>query len=112
MVVDDVGTKFIRVSINTRLESAIGHPDREAPGMMVTAIVIRSQLALAVVGPAEFASPDHQGLFQQASLLQVLDQCGGSLVYVLTLSFYFSRQIAMAIPPLVIQLDETHTAFG
>src|SRR5258708_26727805 len=94
-VFKDIVPEFFRPSIYPRHGPAPGHPDRKTAWMVVPAVVIHEKLALTIIRTAEFSAPDHQGLFQQASLFQVLDQRGGSLIYVFTLSFYFRRQIAM-----------------
>ena len=57
-----------------RLDAAAGQPDGEAARMMVAAVVVGGQLALAVDGPAELAAPDDQRVVEQAALLQVRDQ--------------------------------------
>lgn len=48
-----------------------GEPVGEAIGVMVSAVVGRSQFALAVYGSPEFASPNDERVFQHAALLQV-----------------------------------------
>src|SRR5258708_14747650 len=94
-VFNDIVPEFIRLSIYPRPGPAPRHPDRKTAWMVVPAVVIHEKLALTIIRTAEFSSPDHQGLFQQASLFHTLDQHGGTLIYVFTLSFYFRRQIAM-----------------
>ena len=42
--------------------------------MMVAAVVLRRQLALAVDRAAELAAPDDQRVVEQPALLQILDQ--------------------------------------
>jgi hypothetical protein len=59
------------------LDAAAGHPDGEAAGMMIAAVVGRGELALGVVGAAEFAAPDHEGVVEHAALFQVGDERGG-----------------------------------
>ena len=41
----------------------------EAAGMMVAAVVVGGQRALAVDGPAELAAPDDQRVVEQPALL-------------------------------------------
>lgn len=43
----------------TRPKSAARHPNRETPRMMVPAILVRRQPALAVYGPPELAAPNN-----------------------------------------------------
>ena len=56
-------------------DAAAGQPDGEAAGMMVAAVVVGRQPALAVDGSAELAAPDDQRVVEQPALLEVPDQC-------------------------------------
>ena len=71
---------------------------REAARMMVAAVIVGRQLALAIYGAAEFAAPDDQRVVEQAALLQVLDQRGRGLVGVAALAGDLPRQVACAGP--------------
>src|SRR4051812_44989970 len=63
---------------NSRLHAATCEPHGEASGMMIAAIVVRRELALAINGPAELTAPCHERVIEQTSLLQILHQtCGG-----------------------------------
>ena len=42
--------------------------------------MVSALLSLGGGGPSEFSTPDDQGFFQQATLLEVGQQCGNSLV--------------------------------
>src|SRR5258707_8654094 len=46
------------------LDAATCHPNREAAGMMVAAVVGFGKRALGVNGPAKFAAPNHERVFQ------------------------------------------------
>ena len=48
--------------------------------MMIAAVVVVGQPALAVDGAAEFAAPDHQRVVEHAALFQILNQRRGGLV--------------------------------
>ena len=48
----------------------------EAPTVMVAAVVVFGQLALRVDRAAELAAGDHEGVLEQAALLQVHDESG------------------------------------
>ena len=48
--------------------------------MMIAAVVVGGQLALAVDGAAEFAAPDDQRVVQHAALFQILHQRRGGLI--------------------------------
>src|SRR5262249_35242368 len=63
-------------------------------------------------GPAELAAPNHQSVFEHASLLQVLNQRRGRAIGVLAVLLDVSGQVAMLVPGLVIKLDKAHTAVG
>ena len=62
---------------NPRLDAGARHPEREALGMVVAAVVVAGELALAIDGPAELAAPDHQRVVEQPALLEVGDQREG-----------------------------------
>ena len=51
--------------------ASAGEPIGEAVGVMVPAVVGTSQLALAVYGSPEFATPNDKRVFQHAALLQI-----------------------------------------
>ena len=51
-------------------DAPAGQPDGEAAGMVVAAVVVGRQPALAVDGSAELAAPDDQGLIEQPALLR------------------------------------------
>jgi hypothetical protein len=87
-------------------------PIGEAVGVMVPAVVGRSQLALAVYGSPEFATPNDKGIFQHPALLQIREKGGSSLVGVLALASHVSRSPSVSIPSTVKELDEAHAAFG
>ena len=82
--------------------------------MMVAAVVVRRELALAVDRAAEFAAPDDQRVVEQAALLQVLRSsaadawsvsrhCAGDLL---------AARFAVLVPAAVEELDEAHAALG
>ncbi len=56
---------------DARLDSAAGHPDREAVRMVVAAQELRAAARLVHRGAAELAAPDHQRLVQQPAPLEV-----------------------------------------
>ena len=85
---------------------------REAARMMVAAVILRREIALAVDGAAEFAAPDDQRVVEHAALLQVLDQRGRGLVGVAALRRQLARDAFVMVPAHVIELDEAHAALG
>src|SRR6185312_17479357 len=56
---------------DARLDPTAGRPGGEAPGVMIAAVVVGGEFPLAVIRPAELASPEHQGVLEHAPLLQV-----------------------------------------
>src|SRR5262249_18031675 len=71
-VVDDVVTKVVGLAVDdARLDAAAGHPDREATRVMIAAVVVARQLALAVDRAAELAAPDDERVVEQAEALQI-----------------------------------------
>src|SRR3546814_2505991 len=75
--------EFIRFTIDdARLDTSAGHPHGKGPGVVIASVAINVQVPLAVIGAAEFAAPDHQGVFQEPALLQIGDQGGRSLIYI------------------------------
>ena len=96
---DDVVAEVVGLAVgDARLDAAAGQPDGEAARMMVAAVVVGGQRALAVDGAAELAAPDDQRVVEQAALLQVRDQRGGGLVDVAALAGDLRGQVACAGP--------------
>ena len=54
------------------LDSATREPHRETAWVMIAAVVVFSQLALAVDCPAEFSTPTLPAVVEQSRLLQVI----------------------------------------
>ena len=70
-VAGDVVAEVVGLAVgHARLDAAAGQPDGEAARMMVAAVVVGGQLALAVDGAAELAAPDDQRVVEQAALLR------------------------------------------
>ena len=58
-VLDDVVAEVVGLAVgDAGLDPAAGQPDGEAAGMVVAAVVVGGQRALAVDRAAEFAAPD------------------------------------------------------
>ena len=76
-VVGDVVAEVVGLAVgDAGLDAAAGQPDGEAARVVVAAVVVGGQRALAVDRPAELAAPDDQRVVEQAALLQVGDQGG------------------------------------
>ena len=66
-VLGDVVAEVVGLAVgDPGLDAAAGQPDGEAAGMVVAAVVVGGQRALAVDGAAEFAAPDDQRVVEQA----------------------------------------------
>ena len=63
-----------------RLDAAAGHPHGEAARMVVAAVVVLREPALAVDGAAKLAAPDDERVVEQAALLEVLDEAVAGLI--------------------------------
>ena len=72
------------------LHSTSGHEHGEA-----VVVVVPSLFSLGGGGPAELSTPDHQGLIQQATPLEIPDQGRNALVTGL-------RQLGMATPDVSV----------
>ena len=65
---NDVVAEIISLTVgDARLDTAAGHPNREAPRMMITTIVFTRQITLAVNGAAKFTAPDHKRVIEHAT---------------------------------------------
>ena len=62
------------------LDAAARHPEAEAARVMVAAVVGRSELALGVDRSPELAAPEDEGVFEEASLFEILDEGKGGAV--------------------------------
>ena len=93
------------------LDAGAGEPH----GVGVNVVVAADCLAgLAHGGAAEFAAEDDQRIFQQSSLLEVLEQRGAGLVDLLAAIVKRLAEVligaAMVVPIGVIELDESDVA--
>ncbi len=107
-VLDDVVAELVGLAVDmAAFDAAAGHPEAEATGVVVATVGVLGDLALAIRGAAEFAAPDHERIFQQPALLEVLDERRRSLVGLLALALDAAGQTAVLVPALVEELDET-----
>src|SRR5262245_48572232 len=105
-IADDVVAVVVGFAVaHAGPDAAAGEEEREAAAMVVAAMVGRGQRALAVDGAAELAAPDDQRVFQEATLLEVLDERGGGLIDVVALATDLPRQVAVLVPAAVHELD-------
>ena len=108
---DDVVAEVVGLSVDgPGPDSAPCHPDGGAARVVVAAVVVRRQLPLRVASSAELAAPDDQRVLQETAALEVEHQGCGGAVGLLALLPDRSRQVAMLVPALVVELDEAHVA--
>ena len=64
---DDVVAELVGLAVHDAgLDAGACHPDGKTLGMVVAAVVVARELALAVDRAAEFAAPDDQRVVQQS----------------------------------------------
>src|SRR5688500_18593789 len=89
-----------------RLNPAASHPDGETTAVMIPAIVFRLDFTLAVNGAPKLPAPDHEGIFEEAPLLEVFHQGCAGLIGIPALFTNPLGQIAMLVPTAMIKLNE------
>ena len=98
-IVDGAEAEVIAGAVgHAALDAAAGQPHGEAPAVVVAAVVVLGQRALAVDGASELAAPDDQRVVEQPALFEVFDQRGARLVGVAALDFKLRRQIEPSSP--------------
>ena len=105
----DTHTQFIGFAIlQTRLAAAACHPGTISVGVMVPAPDLAIvEIILDEGGAAEFAAPDHQGVIEQAPLLQILHQRPRRLIGIAALGVQLGGEAIVLVPTGVHHL---HTA--
>ena len=94
------------------LDAAACEENGEAARVVIAAVVVLRQGSLRVDGATKFPTPDDQGIIEQATLLEIFDQCRGGLIGVMALTADGFRQGEMLVPAHVEKLHKTHIAFG
>ena len=80
--------------------------------MVVAAVVLLGEDALAVGGAAEFPAPDDEGFVEEAALFEVGDEGGGALVGFLTFLAQSGGEAAVVVPVAMAELDKADAALG
>src|SRR5262245_26377277 len=108
-VFDGVVADVVRAAVDeSGFDSAAGHPDRIAVGVMVAPVA-----ALAYRGAPEFAGPDDQRVFQKAARFEVFQQPGDRLVDFAGVLGVEVVEVAVLIPFVAVRaLYVAHVAFG
>ncbi len=93
-------------------DASAGHPGGEAFGVVVAAVVVTGESALAVGGASEFSGEDDEGVIEHAALFEVVDEAGAGLVDVVGLAAHFIGEVDVVVPATVEELDEADAALG
>lgn len=110
-IVGDVVGEVIGFAVGlAAFNTASGHPHAEGTWVVVSAVVLPGQLALAVDGATEFSAPDDEGVIEHAALLEVLDEGPSWLVDVIALLFEVGGEIFVLVPATVKDLHELDAA--
>tara|TARA_Y100001934_G_C11930889_1_gene575673 strand:- start:18 stop:329 length:312 start_codon:yes stop_codon:yes gene_type:complete len=80
--------------------------------VVIAPVIVLGELALRVDGAAEFATAYHEGVLEQASLLEVSHEGCGGLVHVFALLANLGGEGAVLVPTPVKELDVGDPAFG
>ena len=112
-VFGDVVAEVVGLAVGqAALDPAAGHPHREVAGMVVAAVVVGGEGALAVDGATELAAPDDQGVVEHAEAFEILDEGGAGLVGGGAQVADVPRQAAVVVPAAQEDLRERHPALG
>ena len=104
--------------VSLAMHDSFFHTSASKPhGEGVNMVVAAHQFSHLTHGrAAEFSTPHHQRVFQQAPPLQVQHQCGAGTVGLETHLFQGATQmvhgVAMVVPIGVVKLHEAHTALN
>ena len=111
-VLDDVVAELVGLAVDlAALGAAAGHPHREAARVVVAAVVLLGESALAVDRAAELAAPDDERVVEHPALLEVLDEGVAGLVDVLALAPHAARKVGVMVPVVMVDLDEADASF-
>jgi len=71
-IADDVVGKVVGLADHvTGLDAAAGEPHGKAARMVVAAVIVLGEMALAVDGAPEFAAPDDERVVEKPALLEI-----------------------------------------
>src|SRR5215813_9420105 len=96
LVLDSVPAKFVRRAVNdAAFDAPAGQPHRESERMMLAPVG-----SLGGWGPAKFAAPNHERIFQKTARFQVFQKSGDGPVHGGTIVGEFLLEFAMLVPKL------------
>ena len=79
--------KIVRFSMDDAASDAASrHPDAETTGVVISTVGLIRQLALAINSSAKLSSPDHQSIFEQTPVFQILAETSAGLIDVFALA--------------------------
>src|SRR5439155_4968375 len=108
-LLNDVVAEVVGLAVDDAgFDAAAGHPGREATRMVIAAVIVFGQLALAIDRSAKLAAPDNERVVQQAALFEVGDQGIAGLVDVAALVGQIAGDVEMLIPTAMEDLSETN----
>ena len=80
--------------------------------MVGAAVFFAIGVALGVGCTAEFTAPNDERFVEEAALFEVFDEGGAGLIDIHRQAREVFVERAMVVPVAMVELDETHTAFG
>lgn len=87
-IFDDVVGKVVGLSdAHAGLDAAAGEEDGEAARVVIASVVSLREGALGVDGASKLATPDNQGVLEEAPLFEVFDEGGRGLIRISALAF-------------------------
>ena len=88
---------------DARFGSSSRHPHGEGLWVVIaTATAVKGGAGFNHGGASKFTTPYHQGIFEHAQSLQILNQGGTCLIDCFCLIFHISFHIAVCIPSAVV----------
>ena len=115
-VFGDLVTEVVGCAVgDPGFHAAAGHPNGER-----VLVVVASKFggrAGAGIGlrhrrAAEFAAPDHECIFEETTLFQILHERGHAAVHVLAFAGQARGEVAVVIPVRVVELHHAHAALN
>ena len=108
---DIIGVVVCFAVSGSALDSTSSHPGGEAFRVVIAAVVVARELALAIGSTAEFACKDDESIIEHASLLEIIDESGAGLIDVVSLASYFFGKPNVVVPTPVEELYEADSTF-
>src|SRR5262249_17369446 len=103
-VLDDVIAEIVGLAVtDAGFDASTSHPHRVIASVMIAAVIVLLDFALAVNGAPEFAAPQDESVIEQPAGLKIFDQGGAGLIGVFTLFPEAFGQVVVLIPTAMIQ---------